>query len=346
MLLSELASRLGLRLKGQDAEFSGLNTLENASDTEISFLSNPKYRHCLADTKALAVILAEEFAEDVPTALISSNPYRDFAYAASFFVRKQGSFSGISEHAVIHPQATVEEGCTIHPHAHVGAGTTVGKGCVLFPGVYVGEDCVIGEACILYPNAVVLAGTTLGSRCVLNAGAVLGTDGFGFVRIDGKMQKIPQIGSVALADGVDVGANSCVDRATLGATSIGKDSKIDNLVQLGHNVELGEQCLIISQVGIAGSTKVGNRVTMAGQAGIAGHIVIGDDVTIGPQAGVPKDIAPGVTGSGSPFMDARTYMRATVLAPKLPDLHKKVQQLEKELEAVKQLLTNRPDETQ
>lgn len=341
MLLSELANRLGLKLVGQDAEFSGLNTLEHASGTEVSFLSNPKYRHCLADTKALAVILAEEFAQDVPTALVSSNPYRDFAYAASFFVRKQGSFTGISEHAVIHPEARIADGCTIHPHAHVGAGTTVGKGCTLFPGVYVGEDCVIGEGSVLYPNAVVLAGVTIGESCVVNAGAVLGTDGFGFVRIDGKMQKIPQIGSVALADGVDIGANSCIDRATLGNTRIGKDSKLDNLVQLGHNVELGEQCLIISQVGIAGSTKVGDRVTMAGQAGIAGHLTIGNDVTIGPQAGVPKDIAPGVTGSGSPFMDARTYMRATVLAPKLPDLHKKVLQLEKELEALKQLLAEK-----
>lgn len=338
MLLSELASRLGLTLKGNDAEFTGLNTLENAGPTEVSFLSNPRYKHCLADTRALAVIVSEEFASDVATALISSNPYRDFAFAASFFVRKQGSFAGVSEHAVIHAKAQLGQDCTVHPHAHVGARAVVGDGCVLFPGVYVGEDCVLGRGCVLYPNAVLLAGVTLGEGCVINAGAVLGTDGFGFVRIEGTMQKIPQIGTVTLADRVDVGANSCVDRATLGATSIGKDSKLDNLVQLGHNVELGEQCLIISQVGIAGSTKAGDRVTMAGQAGIAGHLHIGDDVTIGPQAGVAKDIPAGVTGSGSPFMESRTYMRATVLAPKLPDLHKKVQQLEKELEELKKLL--------
>ena len=330
-LLSELAARLGLVLHGQDREFSGLNTLEAASPDEVSFLANPKYRHHLSKTRACAVIIAREFASEVSTALISDNPYRDFARAAAFFVRKQGRFSGISAQAAIHPEAELGEGCTVHPYAHVGAGTRLGEGCVLFPGVYVGEDCVIGKHCVLYPNAVMLAGVVMGDGCVLQAGAVLGTDGFGFAVMDGEMRKIPQIGTVYLADGVDVGANTCIDRAALGATSVGRDTKIDNLVQIGHNVSLGEKCLIISQVGIAGSTKVGDRVTMAGQAGIAGHLTIGDGVTIGPQAGVPKDIPAGVTGSGSPFMEGRTFMRAMVLAPKIPDLFQRVRELEKEL---------------
>jgi UDP-3-O-[3-hydroxymyristoyl] glucosamine N-acyltransferase len=335
MLLSELAAKLGLVLQGQDREFSGLNTLEAASPDEVSFLANPKYRNHLAATRACAVILAREFAPEVSTALISDSPYRDFARAASFFVREQGRFSGVSPQAVIHPEAELGAGCTVYPHAHVGAGTRLGEGCVLFPGVYVGEDCVIGKGCVLYPNAVVLAGVIMGDGCVLQAGAVLGTDGFGFAVMDEEMRKIPQIGTVRLADGVDVGANSCIDRATLGATSVGRDTKIDNLVQIGHNVTLGEQCLIISQVGIAGSTKVGNRVTMAGQAGIAGHLNIGDGVTIGPQAGVPKDIPAGVSGSGSPFMEGKTFMRTMVLAPKVPDLFRRVQQLEKELDELK-----------
>ncbi|MCL1940186.1 MAG: UDP-3-O-(3-hydroxymyristoyl)glucosamine N-acyltransferase [Desulfovibrionaceae bacterium] len=335
MLLSELAARLGLVLQGQDREFSGLNTLEAASPDEVSFLANPKYRTYLAETRACAVILAPQFAPEVSTALISDNPYRDFARAASFFVRKQGDFSGVSAQAVIHPQAELGAGCTVYPHAHVGAGTRLGEGCVLFPGVYVGEECVIGKDCVLYPNAVVLAGVVMGDGCVLQAGAVLGTDGFGFAVMDGEMRKIPQIGTVRLADGVDVGANTCIDRAALGATSVGRDTKIDNLVQIGHNVTLGEQCLIISQVGIAGSTKVGDRVTMAGQAGIAGHLHIGDNVTIGAQAGVPKDIPAGVTGSGTPFMESKTFMRAFVLAPKVPDLFRRVQQLEKELDELK-----------
>jgi len=335
MLLSELAARLGLVLQGQDREFRGLNSLEAASPDEVSFLASPKYRHHLSKTRACAVIVAREFASEVSTALISDNPYRDFAGAAAFFVRKQGRFSGISPQAAIHPEAELGADCTVHPYAHVGAGTRLGEGSVLFPGAYVGEDCVIGKGCVLYPNAVVLAGVIMGDGCVLQAGAVLGTDGFGFVVMDGAMRKIPQIGTVRLADGVDVGANTCIDRATLGATSVGRDTKIDNLVQIGHNITVGEQCLIISQAGIAGSTKIGDRVTIAGQAGIAGHLNIGDNVTIGPQAGVPKDIPAGVSGSGTPFMEGRTFMRSMVLAPKIPDLFRRVQQLEKELDELK-----------
>ncbi len=336
--LSELAARLGMTLRGEDREFTGLQTLELAGEDDVSFLANPKYTHFLAETKACAVIVAEEFAHMARTALISSNPYLDFARAASFFVRRPEPFTGISELAVVHPTAETGEGCAIHPHAHVGARTRLGPGCVLFPGAYVAEDCVLGPGCVLYPNAVVLAGVTMGADCVLNPGAVIGTDGFGFVRMNGTMQKIPQIGTVVLADGVDVGANTCIDRSTLGATTIGKDSKLDNLVQIAHNVTLGEQCLIISQVGIAGSTKVGNRVTMAGQAGIAGHISIGDDVTIGPQAGVPKDIPAGFSGGGTPLTDSKTFMRNLVLLPKLPELNKRVHQLEKELAEMKELL--------
>lgn len=333
--LSELAAKLGLTLKGEDREFCGLNTLEDASPSEVSFLANPKYKHFLKATNACAVILAEDMADEVDTALISANPYVDFARAASFFVHRESEFSGISPLAVIHPEAKIGEGCTIHPHAHIGARAELGDGCVLFPGAYVGDNSRLGKGCTLYPNAVVLAGVQLGNHCVLNPGAVIGTDGFGFTRSHGQMHKVPQIGTVHLDDGVDVGANACIDRSTLGATSVGKDSKIDNLVQIGHNVRLGEQCLIISQVGIAGSTRVGDRVVMAGQAGIAGHITIGDDVVIGPQAGVPKDIPAGTTGSGSPFVDNRTYMRTAIVLPKLPDMYRRVQQLEKELDALK-----------
>ena len=341
--LSELAARLGLTLRGEDREFTGLQTLESANENDVSFLANTRYTHFLTETKACAVIVAEEFAHLARTALISANPYLDFARAASFFVRKPETFTGVSELAVVHPTAEIGEGCAVHPHAHVGARTRLGPGCVLFPGVYVAEDCVLGPGCMLHPNAVVLAGVTMGASCVINPGAVIGADGFGFARMNGVMQKIPQIGTVTLADGVDVGANTCIDRSTLGATCIGKDSKLDNLVQIGHNVSLGEQCLIISQVGIAGSTKVGDRVTMAGQAGIAGHLTIGDDVTIGAQAGVPQDIPAGVTGSGNPFTDSRIYMRNLVLLPKLPELNKRVRQLEKELAGMKELLARFQD---
>ena len=338
MTLSTLAARLGLTLKGEDGEFTGLNSLEAATETEVSFLANPKYAHFLSQTKARAVIVSPEFQDHVTTALVGENPYQAFAGAAFLFQRKHGEFSGISPLASIDPTATLGLECTVYPFAFVGPRAAIGEGCVLFPGVYVGEDAVIGNNSILYPGAVVFAGVTLGESCVLNAGAVIGTDGFGFVRMDGKMQKIPQIGTVHLADRVDVGANACVDRATLGATRIGQDSKLDNLVQIGHNVTLGEQSLIIAQVGIAGSTKVGDRVTMAGQVGLAGHLNIGNDVVIGPQSGVPKDIADGVTGGGTPFVEGRTFLRVASIIPKLPELQRRVVSLEKELADIKALI--------
>jgi UDP-3-O-[3-hydroxymyristoyl] glucosamine N-acyltransferase len=338
MRLSELASAFALTLVGEDREFTGLNTLEDASETEVGFLANRRYRHLLRTTRACAVILAEAYAGDVRCALVSEAPYYDFARAAALFTRKESGFTGISPAAAVHPDARLGADCTVHPHAHVGARSRVGAGCEIYPGAYVGEDCRIGAGCVLYPNAVVLSGTEMGERCVLRPGAVVGSDGFGFVRVEGVMRTIPQIGVVRLADGVDVGANSCVDRATLGATSIGADSKLDNLVQIGHNVRIGEQSLIISQVGIAGSVRMGERVTVAGQTGIAGHITIGDDVTIGPQSGVPKDIPAGVTGGGSPFMDEGTFMRVVSLLPQLPELHRRVRRLEKEAADLKRLL--------
>ena len=338
LTLSLLAQKLGLTLAGEDAVFTGLNTLEAAGETEVSFLANPKYARFLDTTKACAVIVDAEHAPRVKRALISDNPYRDFAAAGTFFIRRQGLDCGISPLASVDPTARPAENVTVHPFAFVGARAGIGSGTRIFPGAYVGEDCVIGSNCTIYPNAVLMAGVEIGDNCTINAGAVLGTDGFGFAMMGGKMQKIPQIGTVSLAPGVDLGANACIDRATLGATSIGKDTKIDNLVQIGHNVTVGENCLLISQVGIAGSTKVGDRVTMAGQVGVAGHLDIGDDVVIGPQAGVPKDIPAGTTGSGTPFMEGRTFMRNAVLQPKLPELSRRVQELEKELARLKTLL--------
>ncbi len=339
MTLAALAERLGLPLAGSDREFTGLNTLEAASETEVSFLANPRYTHLLAGTRACAVILAREFAAQAPSAtLVSANPYLDFARAAALFVRKQGEQTGLSPLACVHPTARLGEDCAVYPYVFIGPRARIGNRCTLFPGVYVGDDCVIGDDCVLYPHAVLMAGVEMGDRCILHSGSVLGTEGFGFTRAAGAVQKIPQIGAVVLGDGVDVGANTCIDRATLGATRVGRDTKIDNLVQLGHNVEVGEQCFLISQVGVAGSTRVGDRVTMAGQVGVAGHLRIGDDVTIGPQAGVPKDIPDGVSGSGTPFMERRTFMRNLVLQPKLADMHRRLQQLEKELSRLRESL--------
>jgi UDP-3-O-[3-hydroxymyristoyl] glucosamine N-acyltransferase len=338
MLLSDLAARLGLTLVGEDREFRGLNTLEEAAADEISFLANPRYARLLKTTGACAVILSPDMAGRTERSLLSDNPYRDFARASALFARPQGEFSGISPEARIDPSAVLGKDCVIYPFAFVGPRASIGAECTLFPGVYVGEDCVLGARCLLYPGAVVLSGVTMGDDCVLGAGAILGTDGFGFARMDGQMRKIPQIGSVRLDSGVDVGANSCIDRATLGVTSVGRDSKLDNLVQIGHNVTLGEQCLLIAQAGVAGSASVGDRVTIAAQAGVSGHLSLGDDVVVGPQAGVAQSIPAGRAGAGSPFMPRDLYLRCAVLAPKLPELHQRVRRLEQELATLRDRL--------
>ncbi len=336
--LSQIASALGLTLKGDDCPVTGINTLEAAGADEISFLANSKYAQFLTHTRACAVIVSEEYADAVPRALISANPYVDFGRAVGLFARPQGSFSKTSEQSLIHQDAVLGTGCTVYPFVFIGPRAVIGAGSVLFPGCYIGEDCKVGEGCILYPNVALMAGTVVGKGCIVHPGVVLGADGFGFARAGGGVQKIPQIGTVRIGDDVEIGANTTIDRAVLGATSVGDGTKIDNLVMIGHNVSVGKQCFIVSQVGISGSTKVGDRVTMAGQAGLSGHITIGNDVTIGPQSGVVRDIADGVTCGGSPCVEGRTFMRTVAVMPKLPDMYKRLGQLEAELAELKRLL--------
>ena len=335
--LSRIAELLGLTLKGDDCEVAGINTLENAQGDEISFFANAKYAHMLSLTKACAVIVPADHADAVPRALVSKNPYADFGRAVALFARPQGSFSGVSEQAFISDTAKIGQNVTVYPFAYVGAHAVVGNGCLLFPGSYVGEDCVVGDGTVLYPNVVLMAGTVVGKGCILQAGAVLGADGFGFARTPFGIQKIPQIGTVTIGDDVEIGANSCIDRSVLGVTSIGSGTKLDNLVQVGHNVTVGKECFLVALVGISGSTKIGDRATIAGQVGIAGHLTIGDDVTIGPQSGVAKDIPSNTTCGGTPCVDSRTFMRTVAVMPKLPDMYKRIGRLEEELAELKRL---------
>ena len=281
--LSEIAAQLGLILQGDDAEVIGVNTLEGAGPDEVSFLANPKYADQLAATRAGAVIVRPEHAGDVRRALISENPYQDFGRVLELFAAPQGSFSGISPLAFIHPDAELGDGVTVYPFVYIGPHATVGSGVKLFPGVYVGENVRIGKGTTVYPNAVLMAGTHVGEGCILHPGSVLGADGFGFARTPAGIQKIPQVGKVTIGNAVEVGANAAIDRAVLDATRIGDGTKIDNLAQIGHNVQIGRNGFVVSQVGISGSTTVGDNCTFAGQVGIAGHLHIGDNVTIGPQ---------------------------------------------------------------
>ena len=329
--LSQIAEELGLNYQGDDITITRVNTLEKATETELSFLANPKYNSQLAETKAGAVIIRQEHAHTVKNAIICEEPYYAFAQCIALFAETEGTFIGVSPFASIDHSAKIGDNCTIYPYVYIGANTIIGDNCKLFSGTYIGEHCQLGNDCTLYPNSVLMSKTILGDNCTLQPGAVLGGEGYGFVRTAFGIHKIPQIGKVEIGNKVEIGANAAIDRAALSVTSIDDGTCIDNLVQIGHNVSIGKDCFIISQVGIAGSTHVGNNCTLAGQVGVAGHLHIGDNVTIGPQAGVAKDIKADQIVSGSPTTDYGTYMRIATLMPKIPDLFKRMSKLEKML---------------
>ena len=338
--LKELAETLGLELRGEDACIEGINTLEAAGPDEISFFSNPRYADFLKKTRACAVIVDSGHAALVRRALVSDNPYRDFGRALALFARREGCLDGISTQAFIHPEASLDADCIVYPFVFVGARARIGKNCTLFPGVYIGEDAVLGDHCQVYPNAVVLSRVEIGDNCLLHAGAVIGSEGFGFTRVSGGIQKIPQAGFVKLGSGVEIGANSTVDRGALGPTFIGDNTKMDNQVQIGHNAVIGAENLVVAQVGVAGSAKTGHGVTLAAQAGISGHLSIGDNALIGPRAGVAKDVPAGFRGGGTPLVDGQTFLRTLGIMPKLPNIYKRFLKLEKEMEEIRKKLSD------
>ena len=333
--LAELSGQLGLELAGgadKSKRIYGVNTLEDAGPDELSFLANPKYTPQLDATQAGAVIVEPKQAGRVKNALLAENPYLAFARVLTLFAKPQGEFSGQSPLACVHPDARLDPAVTVYPFAFIGPRTVIGAGSVIFPGCYIGEDCTLGENCLIYPNAVLMAGTRLGNATIIQPGAVLGSDGFGFVPGEAGIEKIPQIGLVSLGDNVEIGANTTIDRAALGETRIGDGSKLDNLVQIGHNVRMGRFCLLAGQSGISGSTRLGDRVILAGQAGLAGHLKVGNGAVIGPQSGLTRDVKDGEVLGGSPSIPRNEFLRSSVLISKLPEMFTRLRKLEKALE--------------
>lgn len=333
--LSALADKLGLAYTGEDMEISGVSTLDKAGPNEISFLVNPKYAPQLSETEAGCVLTTDQYSVNVDRALVSTNVYMDLAKVIEFFAQPQGCMEGVSELAFIHPEAKIADDVTIYPFAFVGAGAEIGSGVTLFAGAYIGELSKIGAHSTVYPHAVIMGGVELGENVIIQPGVVLGGDGFGYAQTPAGHMKIPQIGTVIVGDDVEIGSNTAIDRAALDTTKIGSGSKIDNLVQIGHNVQVGEHCLIIGQVGIGGSTEVGKGVILAGQVGVADNAHIGDGAMVGAQAGISGKLAAGSKVAGTPAMPAGTFLKAAgVCVPKLPDLFKRVKKLEKQLKAM------------
>lgn len=333
--LQELAEYLGGAVRGDAAlTVNGLAPLETAGPDKVTFLANPKYAAKVAETKAGAVLMApgtEAYGRNV---IELANPYLGFAKLLTLFYTAAHPPLGVLPEAVIGINVTLGEGISIYPGAVVGNNVTIGDRVVIHPGAVIYDGAVIGDDSVIHANAVVRERCRLGKRCKLQPGAVIGSDGFGYAPDGPSYYPIPQIGIVVLEDDVEIGANSTVDRAALEVTLIKRGTKLDNLVQVAHNCQIGEDCMIVSQVGIAGSSKIGNHVTLAGQVGVVGHVSIGDNVIVGAQAGVPSALAPNGYYSGSPAMPHKDWLRVMGVLPKLPDMRKKVSELEKKIAAL------------
>ncbi len=327
MRLSRLADILGLEFVGDgERDVVAPATLKSATERDVSFYHNPKYRKQLVSTRAGAVIMREKDLFDGAkfTALLSSNPLDDFRRCIDILVPFRKPEPKISELAAIDEGARIGEDVTIGPFAvigkaRVGDGTTIGAGCVIGDGVVIGRDCHI------YPRVVIYDGVVIGDRVIVHAGAVLGADGFGYSRDDdGKFHKIRQLGGLTICDDVEIGANATIDRGSLDDTVIGRGTKIDNLVQIGHNVIVGEDCALAGQVGIAGSCSLGNGVLLGGQVGLAGHLSLGDNVVVCAQSGVDKSFGNGITLLGSPARPIRKALKQQAALSKLVEILKRI----------------------
>ncbi|GAC1649167.1 MAG: UDP-3-O-(3-hydroxymyristoyl)glucosamine N-acyltransferase [Acidobacteriaceae bacterium] len=337
MKLVEVARELGLELAGDsEIEITGVAGLESAQPGDISFLSNPKYGPMMKTTKASAVIVDAGFPEVSVATLRGSNPYYAFARAIELFYQPRTADAGVHPTAVINPTALLGSNPSIGPYAVIGAGVVIGDDCVFHSHVVVYPHVRIGNRFLAHSHAVVREGCVIGDDVVLQNGAVIGTDGFGFANDHaGNWYKIKQSGPAVLEDRVEVQANACVDRATVGETRIRAGAKLDNLVQVGHGCDVGEETLLCAQVGLAGSTKVGKKVIIAGQAGVAGHCTIGDGAIITAQAGT-VDVEPGKIVSGSPAFDNRQWLRAVAVFNRLPDIIRELRSAIKQASALQE----------
>jgi UDP-3-O-[3-hydroxymyristoyl] glucosamine N-acyltransferase len=329
-LLSELAAKIGAVLRGTDAEVDGIAPIEDALPGQVTFLSNPMYNKHVRVTKATAVIAKEPIPDAGCAFLLAPNPYHAFACALELFHPPERPPAGVSPLASVHPGASVGRDVSIGPFCVLEEGAVIGDRVAMLAGVYVGKGSSVGEDSLLYPRVTLYHGVRVGKRAILHAGCVIGSDGFGFAPSEKGFRKILQVGTVEIDDDVEIGANTTVDRAALGVTRIGRGTKLDNLIQVGHNVSIGKDTVIAAQTGISGSCRIGNRVMIGGQAGLAGHLEVGDGVMLGAKSGVASSISAAETPvwSGIPVMPHKTWLRMSVLLPSLPELFRRVKRLE------------------
>ena len=318
----QIAQFIEGRIEGdENATVHTFAKIEEGTPGAISFLSNPKYTHFIYDTKSSIVLIDEkvELEHPVSTTLIRvKNAYECVAKLLQLYDSMRPKKTGVDPLAFVSPTATI------------------GKDCYIAPFAYIGDGVVVGDNCRIYPHVTIYEGCKLGNRVTIHAGSVIGADGFGFAPTTDGYDKIPQIGNVVIEDDVEIGANTCVDRSTMGSTIIRKGVKLDNLIQVAHNVEIGQNTVIAAQTGIAGSTKVGQWCMFGGQVGMAGHIHIADQTHVGAQAGITNSVKqPGQTIIGSPAWDAKGFMKSAAIFRRLPDMYQKINELQKEIEELK-----------
>lgn len=340
MKLGEIATLLDGQVIGDlDMEIKGVSGISDAQEGDITFVSDAKWLKALMTSKASAVILNKRIDELEKPQIIVKNPLYCFARLLSIFYPKSHVFKGISDSAFISEKAFLGNNVTVYPFAFISDDVKVGSGSIIYPNVFIGENTIIGDNCIIYPNAVIHHRVTIGKGVIIHSGSVIGADGFGYAYEGGSYHKIPQIGTVIIQDDVEIGANTTIDRATTGATIIGKGTKIDNLVQIGHNVRIGKNAILVSQTGIGGSSEIGDEVMLGGQAGVADHVSIESGTMIAAKAGVMGKVARGVY-SGTPAIAHKDWFKAVAIFNKLPELKKRVEELEEKIERMRKLSEN------
>lgn len=324
----------------ENATVNTFAKIEDGKPGAISFLSNPKYTHYIYDTESSIVLVDKSVKLEKPTkaTLIKvDNAYECVAKLLQLYESMKPKKTGIDSLAFISPSAKIGENVYIGAFAYIGDNVVIGDGCQIYPNVVICENAKVGNDCLFYPNVTIYHDCHVGNRVTLHAGSVVGSDGFGFAPSENGYDKIPQIGIVTIEDDVEIGANTCIDRSTMGSTYVRKGVKLDNLVQIAHNTDIGANTVMSAQVGIAGSTKVGQWCMFGGQVGIAGHITIGNKVFLGAQSGVPSSLKDNQTLIGTPPMEKLPYFKSQAIFQKLPDLYKQIQKLQKEVDELKKL---------
>ena len=324
----------------ENATVNTFAKIEDGKPGAISFLSNPKYTHYIYDTESSIVLVDKSVELEKPTkaTLIKvDNAYECVAKLLQLYESMKPKKTGIDSLAFISPSAKIGENVYIGAFAYIGDNVVIGDGCQIYPNVVICENAKVGNDCLFYPNVTIYHDCHIGNRVTLHAGSVVGSDGFGFAPSENGYDKIPQIGIVTIEDDVEIGANTCIDRSTMGSTYVRKGVKLDNLVQIAHNTDIGANTVMSAQVGIAGSTKVGQWCMFGGQVGIAGHITIGNKVFLGAQSGVPSSLKDNQTLIGTPPMEKLPYFKSQAIFQKLPDLYKQIQKLQKEVDELKKL---------